>query len=56
MTVAILTVHAANGFFMNWGGGQPGEGFEYHLLAIGIAIALMIAGGGKFSVDRKLSA
>jgi putative oxidoreductase len=55
MAVAILTVHIHNGFFMNWGGSQPGEGFEYHLLAIGIAVTLMIAGGGKLSVDRKLS-
>ena len=37
MVVAILTVHAANGFFMNWFGAQKGEGFEYHLLAIGLA-------------------
>lgn len=56
MVVAILTVHLHNGFFMNWMGNQAGEGFEYHLLAIGIAITLMILGGGTLSVDRKLSA
>lgn len=60
MTVAILTVHAANGFFMNWSGNQPGEGFEYHLLAIGLALIVMIHGGGKASLDsviqRKLTA
>lgn len=56
MAVAILTVHLHNGFFMNWYGNQPGEGFEYHLLAIGIALTLMLIGGGKASVDRKLSA
>lgn len=55
MVVAIATVHAQFGFFMNWSGKQPGEGFEYHLLAIGIAVALMIAGGGKLSVDRAIS-
>ena len=55
MMVAILLVHLPNGFFMNWAGKQKGEGFEYHLLAIGICIALMIAGGGKWSVDRAIS-
>ena len=55
MAVAIATVHFANGFFMNWGGKQPGEGFEYHLLAIGIAVALMIRGGGLWSVDRAVA-
>lgn len=51
MTGAILMVHLPNGFFMNWFGQQAGEGFEYHLLAIGIALALMIRGGGRWSVD-----
>ena len=48
-------MHRAEGFFMNWSGAQAGEGFEYHLLAIGIAIALILGGGGRFSVDRLLS-
>jgi putative oxidoreductase len=48
------TQHRANGFFMNWGGQQKGEGFEFHLLAIGIAVALLILGGGRFSVDSLL--
>ena len=56
MTGAIFMVHLPNGFFMNWFGKQAGEGFEYHLLAIGMAVALMIAGGGKWSVDRLLTA
>jgi putative oxidoreductase len=51
MVGAIFTVHAGNGFFMNWSGQQAGEGFEYHLLVIGIAAALVIAGGGRWSVD-----
>ena len=54
MTGAIFMVHLPNGFFMNWFGNQAGEGFEFHLLAIGMAVALMIAGGGKWSVDRFL--
>jgi putative oxidoreductase len=55
MVVAILTVHVANGFFMNWYGTQKGEGFEYHLLAIGLALIVMIRGGGAFSLDKLLS-
>jgi len=54
MTGAIFMVHLPNGFFMNWFGNQAGEGFEFHLLAIGMAVALMIAGGGRWSVDRFL--
>jgi len=52
MTVAVLMVHLKIGFFMNWDGKQPGEGFEFHLLAIAIGIALIIRGGGKWSMDR----
>ena len=55
MTVAILTAHAANGFFMNWYGSQKGEGFEYHLLAIALALIVMIYGGGKASVDAMVA-
>jgi len=55
MTVAIATVHGANGFFMNWYGNQKGEGFEYHLLAIGLALVVMVAGAGKWSIDSLLS-
>ena len=55
MLVAIATVHWTQGFFMNWAGTQPGEGFEYHLLVLGITIALMILGGGTWSVDRVLA-
>ena len=54
MIVAILTVHLQNGFFMNWGGNQKGEGFEYHLLAIALAIAVIVKGAGAFSFDRLL--
>jgi putative oxidoreductase len=53
MLVAI-TVHWPNGFFVNWYGNQKGEGFEYHLLALGIAIALVIVGAGAWSLDGAL--
>lgn len=51
MTGAIFMVHLPNGFFMNWSGKQAGEGFEFHLLAIAIALALIITGGGGLSLD-----
>ena len=52
MAVAVYMIHWQNGFFMNWFGNQKGEGFEFHILVIAIAIALIIKGGGKWSVDR----
>jgi putative oxidoreductase len=55
MVVAVLLVHSQFGFFMNWTGQQKGEGFEYHLVALVIAIVLMVRGGGAFSVDQALS-
>ncbi len=55
MVVAIFMVHLPNGFFMNWGGKQQGEGFEYHILVIAITIALMIKGGGRWSVDGMIA-
>jgi putative oxidoreductase len=55
MVGAIYLVHGKFGFFMNWAGKNPGEGYEFHLLAIAIAFALMIKGGGALSVDRLIS-
>ncbi|MGA2026608.1 MAG: DoxX family protein [Syntrophobacteraceae bacterium] len=55
MIGAICLVHWPNGFFMNWFGKQSGEGFEYHLLAIGMALALMITGAGSLSVDNLIA-
>lgn len=55
MAVAVVLVHWPNGFFMNWSGTQAGEGFEFHLLAIGLALALVISGAGRASVDRRLA-
>jgi putative oxidoreductase len=50
-----MNVHMPNGFFMNWAGNQAGEGFEYHLLVIGICLALILKGAGRWSVDRQLT-
>jgi len=54
MLGAIGMVHSQFGFFMNWTGKQAGEGFEYHLLAIGILLPIVIAGPGRFAVGRFL--
>jgi putative oxidoreductase len=56
MLVAIVMVHIPFGFFMNWSGAQKGEGFEYHLLALAMAVYLMLKGAGCLSVDQRLSA
>lgn len=55
MLGAIAMVHASNGFFMNWMGNQKGEGFEFHLLVLAIAITLLVRGAGSYSVDRALT-
>jgi putative oxidoreductase len=50
------STHVTNGFFMNWYGklttGQ--EGFEYHLLALGLAAVVALKGMGALSLDRAL--
>lgn len=51
MIVAVFLVHLPFGFFMNWMGTQPGEGFEYHLLAIAIALTIAVKGAGAWSLD-----
>jgi len=54
MVGAIMTVHLQHGFFMNWSGEQGGEGYEYHLLMIGGALALALTGAGRLSLDQRL--
>jgi putative oxidoreductase len=54
MAVAAST-HLSNGFFMNWTGAQAGEGYEFHLLAMAMSIAVIIKGSGALSLDRLLS-
>ncbi len=52
MLGAIYFVTGRWGFFMNWYAEERGEGFEFHLLVLGIAIVLVIMGGGRWSLDR----
>ena len=55
LTLCMFMNHVQHGFFMNWFGQQKGEGFEFHLLVLGIALALVIQGGGALSMDRALT-
>jgi putative oxidoreductase len=45
MIVAVAMVHHQFGFFMNWTGGQKGEGYEYHLV--------FVSGFGRFDDSRR---
>lgn len=55
MAICAYMNHLQNGFFMNWFGQQKGEGYEFHILVVGIALSLLIKGGGFLSIDRKVS-
>lgn len=52
MLGAIFSLHLSNGFFMNWGGTLAGEGYEYHLIMIGLALPTVVQGGGFLSLDQ----
>jgi putative oxidoreductase len=49
MFVAIISVHLPNGLFMS------NNGYEFGLALLTITAALALNGGGKLSLDRKLS-
>ncbi len=53
--VVAMTMHWQHGFFMNWFGNQKGEGIEYHILALAMAVFLVIRGGGALSFDGAIS-
>lgn len=57
MVVAALMNHVQNGFFMNWFGQMEAgtEGFEFHILAIALALIVIVRGSGAWSVDRTLT-
>jgi putative oxidoreductase len=56
MVVAIVQVHWANGFFLNWSL-EPGKGhgFEMNLALIGMALAVLVGGAGAWSLDRLIN-
>ncbi|HAG93924.1 MAG: DoxD-like family protein [Pseudomonadales bacterium] len=49
MVVAIVSVHIQNGLFMS------NNGYEFGLSLLAISVALLIRGGGAFSLDRWIS-
>ena len=52
----IFTAQIDNGFFMNWfNDPKKGEGYEYHLLIIGLCLATLVNGSGRFSIDGQIS-
>lgn len=53
----IFTAHIGDGFFMNWFGQLEAgrEGFEYHLLVLAMAAALLISGGGRYALDTRFA-
>ncbi len=53
MIVAMWYTHLRIGFFMP--GKRPIDGFELHLFAIAVALALLIRGAGIWSVDRAIA-
>lgn len=56
LTLGIMqTVHSQNGFFMNWMGNQKGEGIEFFLLMLGLAVGVVISGAGKLSLDSLIT-
>lgn len=55
LSVCALMNHVQNGFFMNWFVNQKSEGFEFDILAAGIALALAVKGCGAFSIDNMIS-
>ncbi|MDQ0089722.1 putative oxidoreductase [Paenibacillus anaericanus] len=48
MLVAIVTVHGKNGFW------STGNGYEYNLIVIAIAVGIALIGGGDYSIDAIL--
>jgi putative oxidoreductase len=53
MMVAIYKVHWANGFFLNMTcSAGRGHGIEYNAALLGMALYLVIAGGGQWCLDR----
>ncbi len=56
MLVAVSKVHVRHGFFLNWFlTPGKGHGFEFNLALIAMALAVLIGGGGVWSLDRLLA-
>jgi putative oxidoreductase len=53
----VAAAHAEHGFFMVWHAQlQAGaDGFEFHILAMAMAVAVGIRGSGALSLDRRIA-
>jgi putative oxidoreductase len=51
MVTAMFAVHWKNGFFLN----ATAPGIEYTVALLGMALTLVIGGGGQASVDRMIA-
>ena len=49
MLIAVFAVHWSKGFFASNGG------YEYALALLAASVALVLSGGGRFSVDRSMT-
>ena len=54
MLGAIFSLHLPNGFYMDWDGVTAGEGYEFHLVLIGLTLPVILLGGGRFSLNNQL--
>lgn len=55
MGVALWKVHLAHGFFVNWACKEGVKhGYEYNLALLAMSAALILMGGGSYSIDAKL--
>ena len=53
MLVAVAKVHWKNGFFLNMSMTPgKGHGYEFNLALIGMALAVLVGGAGRYSLDR----
>jgi len=56
MLVAIVKVHAKNGFFLNfYMTPGRGHGYEYNLGLMAMALSILIGGAGALSIDRLIA-
>jgi putative oxidoreductase len=52
----VISTHTYTGFFMNWYAvPKKGEGLEYFIRLFGLAVIVLINGGGKASIDSRIT-
>lgn len=51
---AMFMAHLSNGFFIDWMATGAGNGIEYHVLVLAMALVIMMQGGWAFAFDSVL--